>query len=36
MTRLHRAAHVWLWLAVVAAVGCAFAVWFATQPRGEP
>lgn len=36
MTRHHRRAHVWLWFAVAASVGCTFAVWTVLQLRGEP
>jgi hypothetical protein len=36
MTRHHRQAHVWLWFAVTAFVGFAFATRFVTQLRGEP
>jgi hypothetical protein len=35
MTRQHRQAHVWLWFAVAATGGLAFALWL-TQLRGEP
>jgi len=35
MTRQHRIAHVWLWVAAAAFVGSAFALWL-TQLRGEP
>lgn len=31
MTRHHRRAHVWLWFAVAASAGCAFAVWSVTS-----
>ncbi|AMV27406.1 hypothetical protein VT84_23605 [Gemmata sp. SH-PL17] len=36
MTRFHRRAHVWAWVAVTASVGSAFAIWFMLQVRGEP
>jgi hypothetical protein len=36
MTRRHRLVHVWVWFAVVAAVGCATAVWLATRSGGGP
>jgi NO-binding membrane sensor protein with MHYT domain len=35
MTRHHRRAHVWLWLAAVAVGGAAWAAWV-VQLRGAP
>lgn len=35
MTRAHRAAHVWLWLAVGGLTGAAFAVWLLFRVRGD-
>jgi hypothetical protein len=34
MTRDHRRAHVWLWLAVSLSVGLAFAVWLIARRGG--